>query len=168
MAEKKVDTFLYLKLHGSINWYYSGRDDFYGETIFYADVPPFGSDYSDQEKVLSALSGDKQTLIIPPANEKTIYFNNETVKGLWHDASVALSKATRVFVIGYSLPIFRSWYAVIFDQQSTCSRNPRLRDRHVCRSCNTLRVLVTKIANKDGFFHTIIILSKNLANIIQI
>ena len=28
------DTFLYLKLHGSVNWYYSGRDDFYGETIF--------------------------------------------------------------------------------------------------------------------------------------
>ena len=104
-GEGKVDTFLYLKLHGSINWYYSGRDNFYGETIFYADVPPLGSDYSDQEKALSALSRDKETLIIPPVNEKTIYFSNETVKGLWHDASLALSNATRVFVIGYSLPI---------------------------------------------------------------
>lgn len=102
---EKVDTFLYLKLHGSINWYYSGRDDFYGETIFYADVPPLGSDYSNQEKALSTLSRDKETLIIPPVNEKTTYFNNETVKGLWHYASVALSNATRVFVIGYSLPI---------------------------------------------------------------
>lgn len=104
-GEEKIKTFLYLKLHGSINWHYSGRDNFYGETIFYADVPPFGSDYSDQEKALSALSGDKETLIIPPVNEKTIYFSNETVKALWHDASVALSNATRVFVIGYSLPI---------------------------------------------------------------
>ena len=101
----EIDTFLYLKLHGSTNWHYSGRDNFYGETIFYAEVPPFSSDHSDQEKVLSALSRDKETLIIPPVNEKTIYFNNETVKGLWHDASVALSNATRVFVIGYSLPI---------------------------------------------------------------
>ena len=44
-------------------------------------------------------------LIIPPVTEKTTYFNNETVKGLWHKARVALSNATRVFVIGYSLPI---------------------------------------------------------------
>lgn len=106
LGGEEVDTFLYLKLHGSINWHYSGRDNFYGETIFYTDVFPLGSDdYSNQEKVLSALCRDKETLIIPPANEKTVYFSNETVKGLWHDASVAFSNATRVFVIGYSLPI---------------------------------------------------------------
>ena len=43
-GKKKLNTFSYFKLHGSMNWYYSGRDDFYGETIFYADVPPIGSD----------------------------------------------------------------------------------------------------------------------------
>ena len=101
----EIKTFSYLKLHGSINWYYSGRDNFYGETIFYADIPSLGSDYSNQEEALSALSKDKETLIIPPVNEKSVYFSNETVKELWHEASVALSKATRVFVIGYSLPI---------------------------------------------------------------
>lgn len=103
-AEDEINTFLYLKLHGSTNWYYSGRDNFYGETIFYSDVPPLGSDHSIQGTALSARSRDKEALIIPPVYEKTTYFNNETVKGLWHDASVALSKATRVFVIGYSLP----------------------------------------------------------------
>ena len=51
------------------------------------------------------LSQDKETLIIPPVNEKTTYFNNETVKGLWQDAGSALVNARRVFVIGYSLPI---------------------------------------------------------------
>ena len=100
-----IATFSYLKLHGSTNWYYSGRDDFYGETIFYSDVPALGSDLLAEEKALSALSRDKEALIIPPVTEKTTYFNNETVKGLWHDARDALSKATRVFVIGYSLPI---------------------------------------------------------------
>ena len=103
-GEEKIDTFSYLKLHGSVNWYYSGRDNFYGETIFYADVPPLGSDQSAQEKKLRLLSKDKETLIIPPVNEKTTYFNNETVRGLWNDASVALSSATQVFVMGYSLP----------------------------------------------------------------
>ena len=104
-GKETTDTFLYLKLHGSTNWYYSGRDEFYGETIFYSDVPSLGSDDLAEEKALSALSRDKEALIIPPVTEKTTYFNNETVKGLWHEARVALSKATRVFVIGYSLPI---------------------------------------------------------------
>ena len=101
----KIDTFSYLKLHGSVNWYYSGRDVFYGETIFYADVPALGTDDSEKEKSLGLLSKDKENLIIPPVNEKTTYFNNETVKGLWQDAGSALKNAKRVFVIGYSLPI---------------------------------------------------------------
>ena len=113
------DTFSYLKLHGSTNWYYSGRDDFYGETIFYSTVSSLGSDNLAPEKKSIERAGDKEALIIPPVTEKTTYFNNETVKGLWHKASVALSKATRVFVIGYSLPSFRPWYAVILDQQPT-------------------------------------------------
>ena len=33
-AAGKLETFTYLKLHGSTNWYYSGTDSFYGETIF--------------------------------------------------------------------------------------------------------------------------------------
>ena len=104
-GEGTIDTFLYLKLHGSTNWYYSGRDDFYGETIFYSTVSSLGSDNLAPEKASIARAGDKEVLIIPPVTEKTTYFNNETVKGLWHKASVALSKATRVFVTGYSLPI---------------------------------------------------------------
>lgn len=104
-GEDNLKTFSYLKLHGSVNWYYSGRDVFYGETIFFSDVPPLGADHSEQEKFLALLSKDKETLIIPPVNEKTTYFNNETVKGLWQDAGSALANARRVFVIGYSLPI---------------------------------------------------------------
>ena len=49
--------------------------------------------------------GDKTPLIIPPVTDKLTYFNNETVRRLWQEASNALLVATRVFVIGYSLPI---------------------------------------------------------------
>ena len=104
-GEDNINTFSYLKLHGSVNWYYSGRDVFYGETIFFSDVPPLGADYSEKERSLGLLSKDKETLIIPPVNEKTTYFNNETVKVLWQDAGSALTNARRVFVIGYSLPV---------------------------------------------------------------
>ena len=100
-----ITTFSYLKLHGSTNWYYSGRDNFYGETIFFGDVAPFCSDsLSLEEESVSMPYEDKQALIIPPVTEKTTYFNSETIRGLWHRAGVALSNATQVFVIGYSLP----------------------------------------------------------------
>ena len=93
---QKINTFSYLKLHGSLNWYYSGRTDFYGETIFYSRVLP---------RPLPELHHDKEMLIIPPVYEKTGYFNNESVRRLWWDAGAALAKAERIFVIGYSLPI---------------------------------------------------------------
>ena len=93
-------TFTLLKLHGSTNWYYSGRPDFYGETILYADVPPFGTATAGEEE----RQADKETLIIPPVTEKTTYFRNETVGRLWLEAARAISTAGRVFVIGYSLP----------------------------------------------------------------
>ena len=69
-AIENIKTFSYLKLHGSVNWYYSGRDDFYGETIFFSNVPPLGTDSSEQENNLARLSNDKESLIIPPVNEK--------------------------------------------------------------------------------------------------
>ena len=103
-GEERIYTFTYLKLHGSVNWYYSGRDNFYGETIYFADVPPLGTDNSEQEKDFARLSNDKESLIIPPVNEKTTYFNNETVNGLWQAAGSALRNAKKIFVIGYSLP----------------------------------------------------------------
>ena len=57
-----------------------------------------------QEEILASLARDKESLIIPPVNEKTTYFNNETVKALWREAGFAFRRAKKVFVIGYSLP----------------------------------------------------------------
>ena len=99
-APLRRGTFTLLKLHGSTNWYYSGRPDFYGENILYADVPAFGDpNFGDEGR-----HADKQTLIIPPVTEKTTYFRNETVNRVWLEAADALNTAERIFVIGYSLP----------------------------------------------------------------
>ena len=99
-----LDTFRYYKLHGSVNWHYSGREEFYGETIYYSDVTGWGGVDSDHERQSRGPVADKEMLIIPPVSEKTSYFNNEYVRGLWINAGRALSSATRVFVVGYSLP----------------------------------------------------------------
>ena len=97
-------TFSFFKLHGSINWHYSGRDDFFGEQIYYSQVSPWGAKCGEIEKNSRLLTVDKKPLIIPPVTEKSTYFSNESIRRLWHEASMALKKATRVFVIGYSLP----------------------------------------------------------------
>lgn len=103
-------TFQLLKLHGSVNWHYSGREVFYGETIFFSDVPEFGPAADEAARnaktaMLRELAADKETLLIPPVSEKTTYFNNETVRGLWKDAAAALRDAAACHFIGYSLPI---------------------------------------------------------------
>ena len=41
------------------------------------------------------ISGDKEVLIIPPVTDKLTYFNNETVRRLWREASEALYAASR-------------------------------------------------------------------------
>ena len=78
--DRGLDTFTYFKLHGSVNWLYSGRENFFGETIFYSDVSPWGSCIADFERDSRLSAEDKQSLIIPPVTEKTTYFNNETVR----------------------------------------------------------------------------------------
>ena len=95
-----METFSYLKLHGSTNWYYSGRDDFYGETIFYSYALPWEASNSLNDKAVPRQARDKECLIIPPVTDKLTYFNNETIRRLWQEASEALWSATRVFIIG--------------------------------------------------------------------
>ncbi|MCY4238045.1 MAG: SIR2 family protein [Rhodospirillaceae bacterium] len=103
-------TFRLLKLHGSVNWHYSGRENFHGETIFFSDVPEFGpaADEARRDAMtrrLRDMAADKETLLIPPVAEKTTYFSNETVRALWKDASAALRNAAALHVVGYSLPM---------------------------------------------------------------
>ena len=104
LIDLRVQTFSYLNLHGSTNLYYSGRNNFFGEAVFMSKVPAWGTNDSDYEALTQLASNDKEPLIIPPVTDKLTYFNNETIRRLWKDASVALWAAVRVFVIGYSLP----------------------------------------------------------------
>lgn len=81
------------KLHGSINWFYSGRSSYYGESIFVRS-----------EGALWDLRADKVPLIIPPTYSKTSYFNNETIRHLWTSAAKEIVAAERVILFGYSFP----------------------------------------------------------------
>lgn len=99
------DTITLLKLHGSINWLYSGSANYRGETLFH--VPMDGAWTPDLLTGPDSLHDrrlDKTPLIIPPTAGKTGYFGNEAVDGLWALASASLKRTERLTIMGYSLP----------------------------------------------------------------
>lgn len=100
----QANTFKLFKLHGSINWFYSGASSYFGETIYSAYVS--GWDFPDDFVELESreAASDKVPLIVPPTTEKGAYFQHETIRQIWARAGESLLVADRLFCIGYSLP----------------------------------------------------------------
>lgn len=91
-----------LKLHGSVNWRYSGEESA-GETIFDIGLTPgWNSDSLEAAAIASGL--DKIPLVIPPTLGKSSFLTNESIRGSWRLARVALRQAHRVYALGYSFP----------------------------------------------------------------
>jgi len=96
-----------IKLHGSINWFYSGVEGFPGEQVYYHPVDS-NSPRKDGTNIpapeFRQLTKDKIPLIIPPVAEKSRFYSNQTLRSLWWDARKALAEADEIFCVGYSLP----------------------------------------------------------------
>jgi len=97
-----LPTFRLIKLHGSINWFYSGSDDFPGEQVYFAEAQK--NNPKDDYQIIEPYVLNKQRLIIPPVSEKTSFYSNFLVRALWKESMEALKDAERIFFIGYSLP----------------------------------------------------------------
>lgn len=101
---EEIESFRLFKLHGSVNWYYSGAASFHGEVLYYGVVAPWGQSNDEGERQCTLAASDKVPLIVPPTTEKIGYFQHETLRQVWLKASQALSAATCVYCVGYSLP----------------------------------------------------------------
>lgn len=93
-----------LKLHGSLNWYYSGPDSPPGDTIYDLGVTGGWSvdgvaPRYDEEDV-----ADKLPFIVPPAAVKSPYYSNQTLRGQWRIAAQAIEEADDVVIMGFGLP----------------------------------------------------------------
>lgn len=110
-------SFRLCKLHGSLNWYYSGSSSFAGENLFYTEVEPWGLEAryeqlgEEERRRLDARrrgsvrsTRDKVPLVIPPTTEKGAYFQHETLRAMWQIAGTAIRFAERIYCLGYSLP----------------------------------------------------------------
>lgn len=100
-------SFRLLKLHGSTDWYYSGRSSARGEPIYF--VPPLRAgepeehEEREHQERLRAVT-DKYPFLIPPIYDKSPLLTHETIRALWFQAGEALQHAERVVCLGYSLP----------------------------------------------------------------
>ena len=104
--EHRERTFTLLKLHGSTNWYYSGRTATSGEPIYF--VPPLRADADDDarhkhEQRLRAVA-DKYPFLVPPVYDKSPLLTHETIRALWFEAGETLKRARHLVCLGYSLP----------------------------------------------------------------
>jgi hypothetical protein len=97
------DTFKLHKLHGSVNWYYSGASSFHGEVLYFNWVSPWGKAMDDNEQESRAAAQDKVPLIVPPTSEKTAYFQHETIRQIWLKASAAYSSLVSLLWIAVDL-----------------------------------------------------------------
>lgn len=95
-------SFKLIKLHGSINWFYSPRAT-PGEPIYLGE----GNEWPDNVRRPNWKNDvrDKVPAIIPPTLDKGSYLQHDTLRSLWAQAAEALGSADTLVAIGYSLPV---------------------------------------------------------------
>jgi hypothetical protein len=96
-GENQVPTFRLYKLHGSVDWYWNPADQS-GDSLC-RDTP--GGIETDRRPALAG----KEPFIIPPLSVKSPFYSLGLIRQLWKDAGEALAAASRVVVLGYSVPL---------------------------------------------------------------
>lgn len=100
-GDSPVYTLQLLKLHGSLSWF-SVPTDPTGITLQAWNPLAYG-DLLDVDKRRRDLPG-REPFLVPPASLKSSYFQSPVVREIWRRAYESLSGASRVILIGYSLP----------------------------------------------------------------
>jgi len=105
LAGPLAETFSLLKLHGSLNWYWS-TGDITGATLNTWDLGGgFESwEQADEDERRRRLPG-RVPFIVPPTATKSAYYRNPVTKEMWQRAAQALRHPRRVVLMGYSLPL---------------------------------------------------------------
>ncbi len=103
-AAERAETFRLLKLHGSLNWYWSPGDET-GTSVARRDLPGnFGEPRSYTEGDRRRELPGRVPFVVPPAASKSTYYRNPLLRDIWKQAREALQGAAQVVVVGYSLP----------------------------------------------------------------
>lgn len=100
-----VETFRLLKLHGSLNWYWSPGDAS-GISMARRGLPgSFGAPMPYQDVDRRRELPGRVPFVVPPSATKSAYYRNPIVREVWTQAARALEQAKTVRILGYSLPL---------------------------------------------------------------
>jgi hypothetical protein len=110
---------LLLKLHGSINWYpRKGERPPYHLDALHHDEDWFTTDPEEflpaQEMVARHFEPDP--FIIPPVLDKTALSNEPILQVVWSLAKDAISRASHVYFVGYSMPVTDMAASFLFNE----------------------------------------------------
>jgi hypothetical protein len=98
-------TFRLLKLHGSLD-FWAVPNDSTGATLNREDgSPTFGEPAGMSDEARRRDLPGRERFIVPPLSAKAGYYRNPLVRELWQQANQALLEATRLSILGYSVPV---------------------------------------------------------------
>jgi hypothetical protein len=99
-----ASSFRLLKLHGSLSWFKASGDESGANLRRWETPGTFGSPPIADESARRRALPDTEAFIVPPATAKSPYYKNPVTRELWQRAYTALADASRVILVGYSLP----------------------------------------------------------------
>ncbi len=110
-----------VKLHGSLNWYWTSNDTV-GTTMQRRRVKESfgGADDFGTESDFDAITALERYLI-PPTTSKDDYYGSVLTTKLWRTAGAALAASRQVTLLGYSLPFEDKITAQLLVQASAAS-----------------------------------------------
>lgn len=94
-----------LKLHGSLDWWWSPGDVTGSSIVREGEYGVLGTPRRVSAQNRHDYLPSKSRFIVPPLATKSAYYQNPISKQLWRDAYEAIRSAQHVALIGYSLPI---------------------------------------------------------------
>lgn len=98
------ESFQLIKLHGSLNWYASQGTAHDATTLAARDGRGFDGVAGITAGRTKVKTLYKRRLITPPVADKTAHYGTNLTLELWYAARLALQNASRVTLLGYSLP----------------------------------------------------------------
>jgi hypothetical protein len=94
-----------LKLHGSIDWYYSGLEAGPEDSVYHNRIQ---RRWSEPDLVTlpeyGSLVADKVPFLVPPTAVKTMAYRKAVLRSQWARAANALADADELVLMGFSLP----------------------------------------------------------------
>jgi hypothetical protein len=103
-GDRPVGGMRLLKLHGSLNWFYSGSGSPPGDTVYDIGITGGWSITGVAPRYDKYDVADKQPFIVPPAAVKNPYYANQALQGQWRLAAEAIKEADDVVIMGFGLP----------------------------------------------------------------